>query len=67
MRTFLIIVSALFLLPLHAQSIMDIETVEIYIPGEDDDHYVNNAVTAFFKGKYYCMWHSPCLTGQPSS
>ena len=58
MRTFLIIVSALFLLPLHAQSIMHIETVEIYIPGEDDDHYVNNAVTAFFKGKYYCMWQS---------
>ncbi len=34
------------------------ETVTVYAPGEDDDHYVNNAVLTYFKGQFYCMWQS---------
>ena len=35
-----------------------VETVTVYAPAEDGDHYVNNAVPVFFKGNYYCMWQS---------
>ena len=35
-----------------------VETVTVYAPAEDGDHYVNNAVPVFFKGDFYCMWQS---------
>ena len=35
-----------------------VETVTVYAPAEDGDHYVNNAVPVFFKGNFYCMWQS---------
>ena len=35
-----------------------VETVTVFAPCEDGDHYVNNAVPVFFKGNYYCMWQS---------
>lgn len=34
------------------------ETIIVYSPGPEDDHYVNNAVMTRFKGRYYCMWQS---------
>lgn len=34
------------------------ETIVVYAPGPDDDHYVNNAVLTRFKGRYWCMWQS---------
>lgn len=32
--------------------------ITVYSPEPDEDHYVNNAVMTFFKGRYYCMWQS---------
>lgn len=33
-------------------------TSYVYVPGDKDDHYVNNAVITHFKGHFYCMWQS---------
>lgn len=34
------------------------ETFTVWTPTADDDHYVNNAVPVYFKGRFYCMWQS---------
>lgn len=35
-----------------------IRSVDIYVPVQNGDHYVNNAVLTHFKGSFYCMWQS---------
>lgn len=35
-----------------------VRTETVYLPGENDDHYVNNAVITWYKGNFYCMWQS---------
>ncbi len=44
-----------------SQEKISVESVIVYSPGEDDDHYVNNAVMTYFKGWYYCMWQSSAM------
>lgn len=38
-----------------------VETVTVFVPSQDADHYVNNAVVTWFRGHFYCMWQSSAV------
>lgn len=58
MRLTIILLTLLSCIGLDARNCLQTETVTVYSPGDNDDHYVNNAVVTYFKGRYYCMWQS---------
>lgn len=35
-----------------------IDTISVYEPTAEGDHYVNNAVLTHFRDQFYCMWQS---------
>lgn len=51
----------IFMIIVHVSAAAQISTADVFIPEEDGDHYVNNAVLTHFKGRFYCMWQSSAM------